>query len=112
MGEKVQTELSEADRLVLAKKSRERERAELTAEAAEKSLSDFFSDALTENETNRQNVAKQCMDGYDGKLRGQHGGERDDRGQVRRGKEEPKIASGDLDPSITGFERYPWSDDD
>lgn len=112
MGDKVQTELSEADRLVLARKAREMERAEAKAEAAQGNLSKFFKAALKENERNRQNVARQCMDGFDGKLRGDVDGERDRSGQVRRGKKEPTIPSGELDPTITGFERYPWQEDD
>jgi hypothetical protein len=113
MSDKVQTELTEADRLVIAKKARDMERAELKAEAAQKGLSNFFKKAITENERNRQNIARQCMDGYDGKLRGDYDGEFDpSTGQVRRGKQEPRIDPGDLDKSITGYERYPWQEDD
>jgi hypothetical protein len=107
-----QNKHSAAESAIIRRKERERDNAEASAEAAENQLEKFFTKALDDQST-KQNVSKQCLDGFEGKLRGDLGNIDPATGQVRIDEPNTIVRTpwGDLDSSITGYEDKPGEDD-
>lgn len=114
MARNEERDYSRANQAVLDRKERQMQNTLQKAEASEEALTKLFKTALR-NERTRQNLAEDCLEGWQGKKRGFIDGEVErggNPGQLRRGKHEPSIPAGEQDPSITGMDERYWEDDD
>lgn len=103
-------------RAVIAKKERERERAELNYEASLEKVSEVFATALKKDKKTWDNIRRDCLDGLQGGKQGRLGtktlADRRDRGGYNTADEH----FGNENDTPTGFAEYhrelPWQKDD